>query len=111
MPGARRPARGDAREWVHGVPPLLVSRMDARLPPTRTGPVTDTRRVGDLTPLELLEAAVAACAPFGWDRGHWVVEVYAEDGRVRQARALIAERRSSGATVGRRQLGELGSAA
>lgn len=67
----------------------------------------DTRRVCDLSPLELLEAAIDGLARFGWASGRWNVELYVDDGHVRQARAALAgDRRSS---VSRSQLEQLGS--
>jgi hypothetical protein len=77
--------------------------------------VSDQRRVCDLSPLELFEAAFAACAELGWTSGHWAVEVHVEDGHLRRALPRLVDGMSARAAVGRRQLdrrnGELGSAA
>lgn len=72
--------------------------------------VTDTRRVCDLTPLELFEAGFAQLASIGVTRGVWDATFRLEDGHVRRVRPKLAQQESQ-STIGRRQLGELGSAA
>jgi hypothetical protein len=64
----------------------------------------DIRRVCDLSPLELLEAAFGACSGLGWTVGHWEVELHLEDGRVRRALPRLVDAAPARAAVGRRQL-------
>jgi len=75
----------------------------------------DQRRVCDLSTLELLEAAVAACADLGWMSGRWAIEVHVEDGQIRRALPRLLDAAPARAAVGRRTLkrrnGELGNAA
>lgn len=74
--------------------------------------MTDTRRVCDLTPLDLLEAAFAELSQLGLTRGQWLIEIHLHDGVVRRAVPEPMPRvHAPRATLGRRQLGELGSAA
>jgi hypothetical protein len=63
----------------------------------------DQRRVCDLSPLQLLEAAFAACAGLGWTVGHWSVELHVEDGHVRRALPRLVDAAPARAAVGRRQ--------
>lgn len=78
---------------------------------TALPPMTDTRRVCDLSPLELLEAAFAACADYGWTVGHWAVELHVEDGHVRRALPRLVDAAPHRVAVGRSQLRERGKAA
>jgi hypothetical protein len=64
----------------------------------------DIRRVCDLSPLQLLEAAFQACSEFGWTSGHWAVELHVEDGAVRRALPRLVDGMPARAAVGRRQL-------
>lgn len=70
----------------------------------------DRRHVDELSPLELFEAALEGLDRFGWTAGRWNLELFVEDGHVRQLRARPPVPHGA-ATVGRRQLDELGSAA
>lgn len=79
---------------------------------THGSPVThDTRRVCDLSPAELFEAAVAGCSHFGWTSGKWEPTLGLEDGVLRQVRypTLVMEGRVLWVTVGRRQLDQVKS--
>lgn len=66
--------------------------------------MTDARRVCDLSPLELLEAAIGRLDRFGWTTGRWNLELYVDEGNVRQLRAQLAGERH--ASVGRRALAD-----
>ncbi len=68
----------------------------------------DVRRVCDLSPLELLEAAFAACADLGWTSGHWAVELHVENGTIRRALPRLVDAQPVRAAVGRRQLADRG---
>lgn len=75
----------------------------------------DPRRVDELSAAELLEAAVARMAVTGIASGQWLLELYLDDGRIRQARVRpphVDHHASMGRTVldGLRH-GGLGSAA
>lgn len=67
-------------------------------------PLTDTRRVCDLTPVELLEAALTKCGVFGWANGRWVLELHANDGWVRRVVPTQLEEVPIRVVVGRHQL-------
>lgn len=90
--------------------------MDRRVPQSACAAcpearLTDTRRVCDLSPLELLEAAFTDLAQLGLTHGVWDVEIRLEQGRVRRVVPEPAGPKMPRAAIGRRQLGELGSAA
>lgn len=71
--------------------------------------MTDTRRVCDLSPAELFEAAVARCGELGWDAGKWELRLSYDGGHLIRGRVplLVTEGRISWATVGRGQLHRL----
>lgn len=76
--------------------------------------MSDQRRICDLTPVELLEAALQKCDAFGWASGRWVLELHANDGWLRRIVPTRLEEVPIRVVVGRHQLqgidarGELG---
>lgn len=72
--------------------------------------MTDQRRVEDLTPLELLEAALQKCDAFGWATGRWVLELHANDGYVRRMVPTRIEEVPIRVVVGRHQLSGIDAA-
>lgn len=77
---------------------------------TPSASVTDTRRVCDLSPAELFEAAMTRCDPLGWAAGKWDLALGFEDAHLLRAKVpvLVSEGRVTWATVGRAQLHRLG---
>ena len=71
--------------------------------------MTDQRRVCDLTPAELLEAAILGCSQLGWATGPWDITVGVNDGHLRRVRVAVSadQGRTVYATVTRKDLSTL----